>query len=146
MNATTRLRKVTAELHAIREQAETLAERAKKLEATLASMPAPRAKGSREVTTQAAAAVKTSAPAIKVGDETTTEILVEAVRQAITGRARTLQELIEVTGARRNRISGVLVRLQVANPGIVKNLGTNARAIWYIEPARPSGRYSRRDR
>ncbi len=67
-----------------------------------------------------------------VGDEGPTSELKAVVKQAISVRGMTLQELSDVTGARRNRISGVLVKLQLDGEKVV-NEGDGYRAIWRIK-------------
>lgn len=71
-----------------------------------------------------------------VGDNTDTMMLVGAVVRAIKADKRTLQELVVLTGARRNRISGVLYRLQFDGNVTVKNVGTSSRALWWSPPAK----------
>ncbi len=117
---------ITTELKTIRENAESLAEQTKKLEAQLRL-----ARGTRDNVTKAIAMNGTQGP-LFIGDETDTSTLINTIERAITGRARTLRELIEITGARRNRISGALVKLQVAKPNVVRNLGDESRAIYFI--------------
>jgi len=67
----------------------------------------------------------------RIGDETPTDELGLEIERILRERPSTLQELITFSGARRNRISGVLVRLQVAGVPIV-NLGDGRRAVWAI--------------
>lgn len=67
----------------------------------------------------------------RIGDEGPTPELFDAVERIIRVRPHTLQELQEATGARRNRISGVLVKLQVRGLPVV-NRGTDQRALWSI--------------
>lgn len=66
-----------------------------------------------------------------VGDEGETAELRESVAKLLRYRPMTLQEIVEATGARRNRISGVLVKLQVRGFP-VQNLGDGQRAVWFI--------------
>lgn len=66
-----------------------------------------------------------------VGDDGETEELRESVVALLRNRALTLQELVDATGARRNRISGVIVKLREAGVP-VRNLGDGQRAIWSI--------------
>lgn len=67
-----------------------------------------------------------------VGDGATPDQLRAAVEACIRERPRTLREILDETGvSNRNRISGVLVRLQ--ERGIkVENLGTPRRALWFV--------------
>lgn len=66
-----------------------------------------------------------------VGDESTTQELKSAVERAIRSRGMTLADLETETGARRNRISGVLVKLQREDVPVI-NEGDGYRAIWRI--------------
>lgn len=66
-----------------------------------------------------------------VGDDGPTDELLEAVRACITDRERSFGELVELTGARPNRIKGALVRLQRDEARVV-NLGTETKALWRI--------------
>ena len=67
-----------------------------------------------------------------VGDATDTEVLWDAVDRAIRSRGMTLQEISDETGARRNRISGVLVKMQKHGTKII-NEGNSFRAVWRIK-------------
>lgn len=68
----------------------------------------------------------------RVGDETETSDVMRAVDGILRVKAMSLQELIAATGVRRNRLSGVLVRLQ--RDGVpMKNLGDGRRAVWWID-------------
>lgn len=130
------------EIRDLRAGAEELAKRAAKLEEQLR----PSARGTGDVTEKAKAAVAQTiaidpARPYFIGDATDTPTLIHTIERCISDRPRTLPELIELTGARRNRISGALVKLQVKRPGSVKNAGTNARALWWI-PERPRAAYS----
>lgn len=71
-----------------------------------------------------------------IGDQTSTETLINKVQEVISNRPRTLQELHEMTGASRSRISGAIVRLQV-NGLQVQNLGTKYRALWWLPSGKP---------
>lgn len=66
-----------------------------------------------------------------IGDEMPTPALMALVQQLITEKPMAFQELLEATGARDNRIKGVLMRLQREGARVV-NLGTQARALWFI--------------
>jgi biotin operon repressor len=70
-----------------------------------------------------------------IGDETSTDELIAKVHEVISNRPRTLQELHEVIGASRARVSGAIVRLQV-NGYPVQNLGTKYRALWWLPSAK----------
>lgn len=65
-----------------------------------------------------------------IGDETPTSDLMTAVERLIRIRPMGLHELAAATGARVNRISGVLVKLARVLP--VKNRGTRRRALWSL--------------
>lgn len=67
-----------------------------------------------------------------VGDETTTEVLKDAVARAIKTRGMTLQEISDETGARRNRVSGAIVKLQHDGVKVI-NEGNGYRAIWRVK-------------
>jgi predicted Rossmann fold nucleotide-binding protein DprA/Smf involved in DNA uptake len=69
-----------------------------------------------------------------IGDETTAAELSAQVLALVSLRPFTLQELVSATGARRNRISGALVRLVEA--GRVENHGSATVARWYAPPAK----------
>jgi biotin operon repressor len=67
-----------------------------------------------------------------IGDETTTDELIAKVHACVEDRPRTLAELEELIGAKRSRISGAIVRLQV-NGFPIKNLGSKYRAVWWMD-------------
>lgn len=68
-----------------------------------------------------------------IGDDASVDELRKTVEMLIRIRPLTLQELVAATGlTNRNRISGVLVRIQMDMT--VLNLGTRARAIYFIPP------------
>lgn len=119
----------------MRRQAQQLLDQAKKLE-----LPTRLPRGTRQdVASHAAEALKHAEGATKhtrpdgsyhVGDEGPTPELLEAVTRLITEHPRTFQELRDLTGARDNRIKGVLMRMQ--RDGVtLANLGTEAKAIWF---------------
>lgn len=62
-----------------------------------------------------------------VGDDTTTDVLAEACARCLRERPMELLELASATGGRRNRVSGILTRLEG-----VQNLGTGTRARWFL--------------
>lgn len=66
-----------------------------------------------------------------VGDEGPTPDLMATVQRMITARPMTFQEIKGETGARDNRIKGVLMRLQREGVRVV-NMGTELRALWFI--------------
>lgn len=69
----------------------------------------------------------------RVGDNGPTPELAAAVRALISERPRTFAELLEETGARQGRVSGVLVRLQTDDGAV--NLGKANRAVWFLPSA-----------
>lgn len=66
-----------------------------------------------------------------VGDNGPTGELKKVIARALKVKGWTLQELSDITGARRNRISGVIVKLQKDGEKVV-NDGDGYRAIWRI--------------
>jgi len=82
------------------------------------------AKGTREI-----ARVPAEVPLI--GDELDTPTLMTLVQQLISERPMSFQDLLQQTGARDNRIKGVLMRLQREGAKVV-NLGTQSRALWFL--------------
>lgn len=66
-----------------------------------------------------------------VGDGGDTGELRDSVARLLSHRPMTLLEIVNATGARRNRISGVLVKLQVSGVP-VRNLGDGQRAVWSV--------------
>lgn len=71
-----------------------------------------------------------------IGDETPTAELSDAVEKMITRRPYTFAELTAATGARRGRLSGVLVKFQRDGRGIVNENGTDRQYRWKMRPAR----------
>ena len=66
-----------------------------------------------------------------VGDDGPTSELYDVVLRMLQERPMTLQALIDETGARANRLKGVVWRLQMNEKRVV-NLGTDTKAIWFI--------------
>lgn len=66
-----------------------------------------------------------------IGDEAPTAELRAIVVRMVRQRPWTFHELTEATGARRGRLSGVLVALQREGEPLV-NLGTERRARWFL--------------
>lgn len=68
-----------------------------------------------------------------VGDDGPTSELMQAIRNFITERPHPFQEILEATGARDNRIKGVIMRLQREGVRIVDVApeGTG-KAMWFI--------------
>ena len=70
-----------------------------------------------------------------IGDEGPTPELIELIARLIAVRPLAFSELIHHTGARGNRISGAIVKLQLhpKHGRKVVNRGTAARALWYLK-------------
>ena len=77
--------------------------------------------------------VKPSVGPYFVGDEGPTEELMDAIQRMLQDRPCRFQEILEATGARDNRIKGVINRLQREGVRIVDVApeGTRA-ALWFI--------------
>lgn len=69
-----------------------------------------------------------------IGDETPAGELVEKIAQLTAIRPLTLAEIVAFTGARRNRVSGAIVRLGEARR--IENHGAQNAARWYSPPKR----------
>lgn len=68
-----------------------------------------------------------------VGDDGPTEELLQVVRAALTDKPMRFQELLEATGARDNRIKGVIMRLQREGTNVVDIAPPGSgKAIWFI--------------
>lgn len=69
-----------------------------------------------------------------VGDDGPTEQLMAAIQRMLTDRPCRFQEILEATGARDNRIKGVINRLQREGVRIVdvSPPGTGRAALWFI--------------
>lgn len=135
--------KTTRTLHAIRDRLAELDAEAAKMQAEAdrlaLELKTRMARGTREMKPMQrkktpangvpVAAVHTQS--FHIGDETDSATLNETVKRCIAERPRTRQEIIELTGARANRINGALIALQVQGLP-VKNLGNRYRAVWYL--------------
>ena len=84
-----------------------------------------------------AARAATALAAYFVGDEADGPTCVAAIERVIKDRPRTLMEIVELTGIRRNRVSGFINRLQVSGKNVV-NTGDKYRAVWWLSPKRPT--------
>ncbi len=130
---------LTAEIHAMRlaahHFAETIEEQAKRLERELKLARGTGEHAPVKKALATAPAMKPGANPYFIGDDTSTAKLSETIERCISDRPRTRAELVELTGANPNRINGVINRLQVGGAP-VKNLGTKAKALWYIAAAR----------
>lgn len=66
-----------------------------------------------------------------VGDNGPTEQLMQVVSEMLQERPWTFRDILDQTGARDNRIKGVIMRLQ--RDGVkVANLGEENKALWFI--------------
>jgi hypothetical protein len=68
-----------------------------------------------------------------LGDDAPTPALYAAVETMLRERPMTFAELTAATGARRGRLSGVIVQMQRAGRKLA-NLGTERRARWMLLP------------
>lgn len=71
-----------------------------------------------------------------IGDQTSTAELSDAVEMMITRRPYTFAELTAATGARRGRLSGVLVKFQRDGRDIANENGTDRQYRWKMRPIR----------
>lgn len=67
-----------------------------------------------------------------IGDSSTPEQLYATVELLVSIKPMPHEEIVAATGARPNRVNGVLVRLRDAER--VYNLGTKNRALWFLLP------------
>lgn len=94
------------------------------------------AKGTQEIHKAAPAYTKATAYAEKldqyfIGDDGPTEQLMAVVQQLLTEHPMTFQDLLATTGARDNRVKGVIMRLQREGVRVI-NIGLPMRAVWFI--------------
>jgi hypothetical protein len=69
-----------------------------------------------------------------IGDDAPASVLQAEVERLLAIKPRTHQELVTLTGARTNRISGIVFRLY--ETGAVRNTGLPHRALWtYVKTA-----------
>ncbi len=101
------------------------------------------AMGTRDVTRDAAHVVAVDAHGLvqqepkrsdlqvpaRADGEPDTQDLLDRVYDLCKERPRTFRELVEITGARDNRVAGVTTRLAVR--GLV-NVGSNVKALWWV--------------
>ena len=73
-----------------------------------------------------------SAP-VAVEHEPDPRELYAKIEALLRDRPHTLRELLEATGARRNRVSGGITHLKTRYGTALKNLGTARRAQWFIQ-------------
>lgn len=68
-----------------------------------------------------------------VGDEGPTEQLMEVVKDMLTERPLRFQEILDATGARDNRVKGVIMRLQREGVRVVDVAPPHSgKAVWFI--------------
>lgn len=73
------------------------------------------------------------------GDAVETQALYAHVERLISERPFEFAELLAATGARRGRVSGAIVSFQHAGRRVL-NLGTTAKARWFLLPAKNGAR------
>ncbi len=69
---------------------------------------------------------------LRIGDGTPTRELAVEVRRLISDQPMSMQELVDATGAKMSRISGVIVEVQRTVGERILNLGTARRARWLL--------------
>jgi hypothetical protein len=69
----------------------------------------------------------------KIGDETSTDVLIATVRYLIGEAPRTIQDLMDLTGARQPRVNGARQQL-IRNGERLINLGSAKNARWLLVP------------
>jgi hypothetical protein len=68
-----------------------------------------------------------------VGDEGPTEQLLEVVKDMLTEKPMRFQEILDATGARDNRVKGVIMRLQREGVRVVDIAPPHTgKAVWFI--------------
>jgi hypothetical protein len=67
-----------------------------------------------------------------VGDDGPTEELMVVVQAMLQDRPSRFQEILEATGARDNRIKGVIMRLQREGVNVVDVSPVQGKALWFI--------------
>lgn len=129
----TEIDRFTATLAALRADVDAANRRATQAQ-QVANQATALARGTGDVTADADAARNPeSPPVIRVGDAGPTADLIRAVEVLIRERPRLLRELIAETGARIGRVSGAVEKLKLT--ARVVDLGTGARALWFIPSA-----------
>ncbi len=128
MNTKTKSQTDLEVLHVI-EQAKELREQAMSLDAQAAELARKlrQVRGTRDLRAK-------GTTWSQVGDNGPTGELLEVVQRMITEHPMTFQELLDRTGARANRIKGVIMRLQ-RNGVKVVNMGTETKALWFAPSA-----------
>lgn len=64
-------------------------------------------------------------------EEMSTPDLLQLVKVLIAEKPRTFRELLDLTGARDNRIKGVIMRIQQEGATLV-NIGEPTKALWFL--------------
>lgn len=112
------------------------------------------ARGTEDLTSRAAQTVEAVSPSQDitrktrrpteyfVGDEGPTPELYAVVETLLRQRPRSFQELLDLTGARPNRIKGVIVQLQRRDQPLI-NLGSDRQALWFIATPQVLERFAR---
>jgi hypothetical protein len=113
---------ILKDLRAWSKEAVTVARKAEELEKILV-----RARGTLEIPLRKRIAALDEGR-YRVGDEGPTTELRAAIEDLLARAPRTFQDLMDLTGARRGRVSGVIVALQ--QEGLVANKGLPTRALW----------------
>lgn len=92
------------------------------------------ARGTRRVVrAQPNVIVKASRGPYFVGDDGPTEQLMQVVKEMLTQRPMRFVEILDATGARDNRIKGVIMRLQREGTRVVDVAPEGAgKALWFI--------------
>lgn len=120
-----------AELRGVSAVEERAKEERLALEAKLKKV---RARGTGDLSERAKEA--SALAAYYVGDEADGPTCTAAIERCIRDRPRTLMEIVELTGIRRNRVSGFINRLQVSGKNVV-NTGDKYRAVWWLASRKP---------
>lgn len=90
------------------------------------------ARGTQRIPKTGSVIVKPSGP-YYVGDEGPTEQLMSVVQTMLTERPMRLTEILDATGARDNRVKGVLMRLQREGVRLVDVAPEGSgKALWFI--------------
>lgn len=110
-----------------------LVEQARQLRMQLEALEKQVARGThREVRTGPAIVAPKHGP-YYVGDEGPTEQLMSVIKDMLTEHPMRFQQILEATGARENRIKGVIMRLQRDGVRVVDVASEGAgKALWFI--------------
>jgi hypothetical protein len=88
------------------------------------------AKGTKELPKTGNVVVKPARGPYWCGDEGPTDELMTQVWRMLLDRPYTFQQILDATGARDNRVKGVIMRLQREGKRVV-NIGDPNRALWF---------------